>query len=260
MVFNSVHFVVFFAVVYALYRAVPHRAQNWLLLLASYYFYGAWDWRFLTLLLGSTVVDYCCALFIASRPSQAKRRVALVISLIFNLGCWVSSSISTSSPRTSRHWPARWGGSSTGHAARRPAHRHLVLHVHDDELRHRRLSARHPAHAPSGGLRAVRGLLPAPGGGPDPAGVAAHPADRGPAHDDRARSARGDLADCLRALQEDGGRRQPGADRRCRLRRGRAAPGLEVLLGLYAFAFQIYGDFSGYSDIARGISSGWASS
>ena len=57
MVFNSLHFVGFFLVVYALYRVLPHRAQNWLLLAPSYYFYAAWDWRFLGLLVGSTVVD-----------------------------------------------------------------------------------------------------------------------------------------------------------------------------------------------------------
>ena len=61
MVFNSLHFVWFFLVVYALYRLLPHRAQNWLLLVASYYFYAAWDWRFLGLLIASTLVDYSCA-------------------------------------------------------------------------------------------------------------------------------------------------------------------------------------------------------
>ena len=40
MVFNSLHFVVFFVAVYALYRVLPHRAQNVMLLGASYYFYG----------------------------------------------------------------------------------------------------------------------------------------------------------------------------------------------------------------------------
>jgi hypothetical protein len=47
MVFNSIQFVVFFAVVYGAYRILPHRAQNWLLLVSSYVFYAAWDWRFL---------------------------------------------------------------------------------------------------------------------------------------------------------------------------------------------------------------------
>src|SRR4030095_5587205 len=58
MVFTSLHFVAFFAVVYALYRVLPHRAQNVMLLGASYYFYGSWDWRFLSLLIGSTVIDF----------------------------------------------------------------------------------------------------------------------------------------------------------------------------------------------------------
>ena len=64
MVFNSIQFVVFFAVVYSLYRLLPHRAQNWLLLVASYWFYAAWDWRFLGLLIASTVVDYAVARYL----------------------------------------------------------------------------------------------------------------------------------------------------------------------------------------------------
>ena len=43
MVFNSIHFVVFFAIVYAVYRLLAHRAQNLWLLAASYYFYAVWD-------------------------------------------------------------------------------------------------------------------------------------------------------------------------------------------------------------------------
>ncbi len=62
MFFNSLHFVWFFLVVYAVYRLLPHRPQNWLLLVAGYYFYAAWDWPFLGLLLASTIVDYSCAL------------------------------------------------------------------------------------------------------------------------------------------------------------------------------------------------------
>src|SRR5690606_23641955 len=50
MVFTSLEFVAFFVVVYALYRVLSHRAQNVMLVVASYVFYGAWDWRFLGLL------------------------------------------------------------------------------------------------------------------------------------------------------------------------------------------------------------------
>jgi alginate O-acetyltransferase complex protein AlgI len=62
MIFNSLQFVWFFLLVYMLYRVLPHRAQNRLLLASSYYFYGVWDWRFLGLLVGSTVANFTCAL------------------------------------------------------------------------------------------------------------------------------------------------------------------------------------------------------
>jgi alginate O-acetyltransferase complex protein AlgI len=86
MVFNSLHFIAFFLVVYALYRVLPHRAQNWMLLAASYYFYAAWDWRFLSLLIGSTVVDYSVARYLGRTEQPTRRRVALIASLAFNLG------------------------------------------------------------------------------------------------------------------------------------------------------------------------------
>ena len=86
MVFNSIHFIAFFLVVYAVYRTLPHRPQNVFLLMASYYFYAAWDWRFLGLLIGSTVVDYFCGLYIARQHTTARRRAALMLSLAFNLG------------------------------------------------------------------------------------------------------------------------------------------------------------------------------
>ena len=89
MVFTSLHYVLFLAVVYPLYRVLPHRAQNAMLLVASYYFYGSWDWRFLSLLLGSTVVDFLVGLYLG-RPdgtvTPGRRRLALILSLIFNFG------------------------------------------------------------------------------------------------------------------------------------------------------------------------------
>ncbi|MEO8520436.1 MAG: MBOAT family protein [Acidobacteriota bacterium] len=85
MVFNSLHFLWFFVVVYAAYRVLPHRAQNWLLLVASYYFYASWDWRFLGLLVASTIVDFSCALALDRAASPARRRLLLAASLGFNL-------------------------------------------------------------------------------------------------------------------------------------------------------------------------------
>ena len=85
MVFNSLHFLWFFLVVYALYRVLPHRGQNWLLLIASYYFYAAWDWRFLWLLIASTVVDYSCGRLLERTGDPRRRKWLLGLSLTFNL-------------------------------------------------------------------------------------------------------------------------------------------------------------------------------
>src|SRR3954452_2717290 len=85
VVFNSLHFVWFFLVVYALYRLLPHRGQNWLLLVASYYFYAAWDYRFLGLLVASTLVDYTCGLALGTLQDQRRRRIVMWLSIGFNL-------------------------------------------------------------------------------------------------------------------------------------------------------------------------------
>ena len=73
MVFNSLQFVAFFLVVYPLYRVLPHRAQNVLLLVASYYFYASWDWRYLGLLMGSTVVDFLVGRYLARTSAPSPR-------------------------------------------------------------------------------------------------------------------------------------------------------------------------------------------
>ena len=86
MVFTSLHFAAFFIVVYGVYRALPHRAQNWWLLGASYYFYAAWDWRFLSLLIGSTVVDFAVARAIHRQEDPERRKRLLWLSLAFNFG------------------------------------------------------------------------------------------------------------------------------------------------------------------------------
>ncbi len=84
MLFNSWVFAIFFLAVFGLYVLLPHRKQNLLILAASYLFYGWWDSRFTLLLLLSTVVDYNCALAIRSKPER--RRLFLFLSLATNLG------------------------------------------------------------------------------------------------------------------------------------------------------------------------------
>jgi alginate O-acetyltransferase complex protein AlgI len=85
MLFNSYIFWVFFALVFVLYRRLGHRGQNYMLLVASYVFYGYWDWRFLFLMLFSTVVDYTAAILISQAQSRSRRKVFLVTSIVIQL-------------------------------------------------------------------------------------------------------------------------------------------------------------------------------
>ena len=86
MLFSQLQFWGFFAVVFSLYAVLPHRWQNWMLLVASYIFYGAWDWRFLGLILFSSAVDYMLALGMEQSTSALHRKRLLYASLIINLG------------------------------------------------------------------------------------------------------------------------------------------------------------------------------
>ena len=87
MLFNSLTFLVFFAVVMTVHRLpLSWKIRKGNLLLASYLFYGAWDWRFLSLIFISTAVDYYVAPRAAPGRSQSSRRIALAISVAVNLG------------------------------------------------------------------------------------------------------------------------------------------------------------------------------
>lgn len=85
MLFTELDFWFFFAVVLMAYVVLPHRGQNRMLLLASYAFYGAWDWRFLGLILFSTVVDYFVGLRMGAETKQTQRRHLLWGSICVNL-------------------------------------------------------------------------------------------------------------------------------------------------------------------------------
>ncbi len=82
MLFNSITFVIFFITVYAVYLLLKHKSQNVLLLLASYLFYAWWDWRFIILIFLTTLVDFNVARWI-STATHPKRY--LIISLITHL-------------------------------------------------------------------------------------------------------------------------------------------------------------------------------
>jgi D-alanyl-lipoteichoic acid acyltransferase DltB (MBOAT superfamily) len=87
MLFNSLTFAVFFALVYALYRLIPGwNARKNMLLVASYVFYGAWNPPFAALLFSSTVIDWLLAARMARETGKSKRRLWLSISLVANFG------------------------------------------------------------------------------------------------------------------------------------------------------------------------------
>lgn len=86
MLFNSFIFWAFFLVVFLMYRQLGHVAQNRLLLIASYVFYGFWDYRFLSLIVISTVVDYFAAQRITAVSCDAEKKRWLYLSVVFNLG------------------------------------------------------------------------------------------------------------------------------------------------------------------------------
>jgi len=89
MLFNSIEFAIFLPIVFILYWFVFNKKlskQNLLLLLVSYVFYAWWDWRFLFLLAFSTFLDYFSGLKIEQATSNAKSKFWLITSIGINLG------------------------------------------------------------------------------------------------------------------------------------------------------------------------------
>lgn len=89
MLFNSIEFALFLPIIFFLYWFTTNRnlkAQNLLLLAASYLFYGWWDWRFLSLIVFSSFVDYFIGLALKKQEKPSKRKLLLITSLFVNLG------------------------------------------------------------------------------------------------------------------------------------------------------------------------------
>ncbi|MBX2877530.1 MAG: MBOAT family protein [Saprospiraceae bacterium] len=89
MLFNALEFAFFLPIVFCLYWLVAGgniRRQNWILLLASYFFYGWWDWRFLSLIATSSLVDYFVGLNLAREEQAMRRKKWLWLSIGVNLG------------------------------------------------------------------------------------------------------------------------------------------------------------------------------
>jgi alginate O-acetyltransferase complex protein AlgI len=89
MLFNSIDFAVFLPIVFLLYWFVfkQHlKAQNALIVVASYVFYGWWDWRFLSLILFSTLVDYTVGRYLSKTEGVKQRKFLLWTSVLVNIG------------------------------------------------------------------------------------------------------------------------------------------------------------------------------
>lgn len=89
MYFNSLDFAIFLPIVFVLYWFVTNKnlkLQNALLVVASYVFYGWWDWRFLSLIVFSSLVDYTIGLQLNKAAQPSKRKLLLWSSILINLG------------------------------------------------------------------------------------------------------------------------------------------------------------------------------
>ncbi|MDO6491469.1 MAG: MBOAT family O-acyltransferase [Cellulophaga sp.] len=89
MLFNSIEYLIFLPIVFILYWFVVNKnlkLQNILLLLASYLFYGWWDYRFLSLIIFSSFLDYFVGIKLFEAVDEKKRKLWLYVSLFSNLG------------------------------------------------------------------------------------------------------------------------------------------------------------------------------
>lgn len=88
MLFNSIEFAIFLPIVFILYWALRKhfRFQLYILLVASYIFYGWWDWRFLSLIIFSSGIDFLIGKRLGTLTAESKRKMLLGLSLLTNLG------------------------------------------------------------------------------------------------------------------------------------------------------------------------------
>jgi D-alanyl-lipoteichoic acid acyltransferase DltB (MBOAT superfamily) len=255
MLFNSWTFFVFFISVLALYYALPsHKKQNLLLLAASYVFYGAWNWRFLFLIFISTTVDYLVGLRLEKTSREGPRRTLLAISVTVNLGIlgffkyfnfFIDSAASMLSwVGLNPNWPLL----------------EVVLPVGISFYTFQTMS--YAVDVYRGQMKAVRSF-------PDYAlyiaffpQLVAGPIERAsrmlPQFQRKRATSSSQVVSGLWLTLWGLFKKAVVADNLAVIVNGvfsdvSRADGAGTALAVYAFAFQIYCDFSGYSDIARGV-------
>ncbi|HYT76668.1 MAG TPA: MBOAT family O-acyltransferase [Vicinamibacterales bacterium] len=263
MVFNSLQFLWFFLIVYGVYRILPavlpahraHRSQNWLLLIASYYFYAAWDYRFVTLLAASTIVDYTCGRVLGRMTDRRRRRAVMWVSIGFNLamlGFFKYFNFFAANLQAlfgALGWQVDFVTLRVllpiGISFYTFVTMSYVIDVYRRHIHPTRdfvdfaVFVSYFPHLVAGPILRATALLPQ---------IA------------RPRRISGDqIRDGLWLIAWGFFQKIVVADNLAPLASHVFAPeahptGINVLLGTYAFAFQIYGDFAGYSNIARGTS------
>jgi D-alanyl-lipoteichoic acid acyltransferase DltB (MBOAT superfamily) len=253
MLFNSFDFLLFFIVVFAVQWLLPHRPRNIFLLLASCFFYACWDWRFLGLLWITIVTDYTTSRCLEITETQWKRKALLAFSCSVNLGILMffkyAMFFADSAARLLRQFSIDvpdW-------------QLNILLPVGISFYTFQSMSYTIDVYQRK--MQPLRSLIdyglfvtlfPQMVAGPIERGthLAAQIRKKTlPTWEDccdgswlvlKGLFKKVVLADNL----------APIVDRVFSLDQ---PSGAEVLIGVYAFAFQIYGDFSGYTDIARGV-------
>ena len=89
MLFNQIEFLIFLPIVFCIYwflGSERRNCQNLLIVVASYFFYGWWDWRFLGLIAFSSLIDFWIAILLGGQESKVQRKFLLGVSIFFNLG------------------------------------------------------------------------------------------------------------------------------------------------------------------------------
>jgi D-alanyl-lipoteichoic acid acyltransferase DltB (MBOAT superfamily) len=255
LLFSSIEFPVFLAIVLTGYYCLGLRAQNAWLLIASYVFYGFWDWRFLILIWVSTAVDYFVGLALAEAAAPRRRKQLVTISLVTNLGILGafkyfnffadSMAVLLSQLGFTAHMPTLNIVLPVGISF----YTFQTLSYTLDIYRGRLAPTRNPlafalfvAYFPqlvAGPIERARHLLPAL---------------EAPRHVDWRLVATGVELILIGYFKKVGiaDTLAPWID--SRYGDPAAYSGADLLLATYLFGFQIYCDFSGYSDIARGTS------
>ena len=253
MLFNSLVFLVFFAAVFLLHWVLPHRARNLLLLVSSYVFYAAWNWKFLALMWFSTGLDFYVARAIAARDAPGPRRALLLLSVVVNLSLL--------------GFFKYWGFfidsldlllANVGQSAA-ALHLDLILPLGISFYTFQTMA--YTIDVYRGDTEPVRSL-------PDFAlficffpQLVAGPIERAsrlvPQIQNERRITRNDLHEGMALALWGMFKKVFVADNLARIVDPVYAPGahptgLEAILGTLAFTFQVYADFSAYTDIARG--------